>query len=114
MLRPSRRIDHRSGRGINAQVMVDRGDYVLHVHRPFLGEFAKPVGGANYLTGTHAAAGQQGAAYLRPMVATSAGINSRRAAELAPDHNRRAVEQAALLQVVDECTHALIELTAVI
>ena len=61
-----------------------------------------------------AAAGQEGAADLRPVVAAGAAVDSRRAAELAPGDDRHVVEHAANFQVFDQGAQALVELGAVV
>ena len=62
----------------------------------------------------HAAAGQQGAADLRPVVAAGVLVDARRAAELAPGDHRHVVEHAARFQVVDQGAERLVELGAVV
>ena len=57
---------------------------------------------ADGLAGLHAAAGQQGATDLRPVVAAGAVVDPRRAAELAPGDHRHVVEHAARFEVLDQ------------
>ena len=51
----------------------------------------------------HAAAGQKSGATLGPVVAAAVGIDTRRAAEFAHDNHQRRRQQAALMQVVQQC-----------
>ena len=63
---------------------------------------ALPVGGADQAPALHAAAGQSHGKDVPPVVAAAIGVDLRRAAELPhPDHER-VVEQAALLQVLQQ------------
>src|SRR5262249_18582686 len=87
---------------------------LAEVDGALLGVFAQAVGGADGLAGAHAAAGEQGAADLRPVVAAGLLVDARRAAELAPGDDRHVVEPAADLQVVEQGTQAAVELAAVV
>lgn len=77
-------IEELSRAHVDAEVVVQRGEDLLHVDRAVLG--VPCIGGcrADRLTGRHAAAGQKGPHHLGPMVAPGAIIHARRAAELAP------------------------------
>src|SRR6266550_2271217 len=98
VLRPAGRIvDGGLGR-VEAQVVIKGGEDFLKMNRPFLGVLAQPVGGADGLTSAHAAAGQDGATHLRPMVTAGVLVDSRRAAKLAPGDYRHVIEHATDIQ----------------
>ena len=46
---------------------------------------------------------------LRPVVAAGVLVDLRRAAELAPHDDRHVLVQPAVVQVFDQCGHALVE-----
>jgi len=52
---------------------------------------------------------QQGTAHLRPVIAAGGVVDARRSAELAPDHDRHIILQAADVQVLNERRHRLVE-----
>ena len=111
--RPTGSTTSRHGR-VDAEVAIERGDHVLEVDRAIGGAFAQPVGRADDLAGLHAAAGQECAADLRPVVAAGTIVDLRRAAEFAPGDDRHIVEHAADVEIFDQGAQALIELAAVI
>src|SRR5207302_10051299 len=68
---------------------------------------------ANDPTGPQPSARQEGAADLRPMVTAGIFVNDRRPAELAPRDHGDVFVQSALVQILDQRAHALIEQRAV-
>ena len=88
ILRPAVQVGERRGVGVDAQVVVERGEHLAERHRPVDRFAAQAVGRADHLPGPHAAAGQQRAVHLRPVVAARLAVDLRRAAELAPDDHR--------------------------
>ena len=58
--------------GVDAQRVIQRGEHFLEVDGPLLGFAADAVRGADHLAGPHSAAGQQGAADVRPVVPSAA------------------------------------------
>ena len=66
--RPDRSVHGRAA-GVDAQAVVERGVDFLEVHRAVLGFRGRAVGRADHLAGAHAAAGQQGARHVGPVVA---------------------------------------------
>ena len=86
---------------------VDVGDVV-----PVLdGVEAELVGGAVDDAPLDAAAGQPGAEALRVVVA-AVGLRARRAAELGAPDDDRLIEQAALLQVLEQAGDRQVDLRA--
>src|SRR5207253_2910316 len=73
-----------------------------------------PVGRANNLACPHSAAGHEGTADLRPMVASSFLIDARRPAEFTPGNDRDVIEHAACFQIFDEGREGLVEFAAVV
>ena len=94
---------------VDAEVVVERGEDFAEGDGAVDGVFAQAVRRADHLAGPHAAAGQQGAADLRPVVAAGVFVDLRRAAEFAPDDDRHVAIQPALVQVFDQGADALIE-----
>ena len=81
--------------------------------RAILGGVGQPVGRADDLAGPHAAAGEQGAGDVRPVVAAGVLVDLGRAAELAPDDDRHVLVEPARVEVVDQGRQGLIELREV-
>src|SRR5437016_262235 len=84
---------------IQAQVVIDGGENLAEGDGPVGGIFAQVIGGADGLAAAHAAAGEESAADLRPVIAAGTTVDTRCAAELAPDHHSHIVQHAALVQV---------------
>src|SRR4051794_29427014 len=74
-----RRIFH-----VDAELVIQRGEYVLVMDRPVVRHFAQPVRGTDDLAHTHTAAGEEGARSLRPMITAAAGVDARRTPEFTP------------------------------
>ena len=91
---------------VDAQVVVERGEDFLEVDRAVLGLGAQAIGRADDLAGAHAAAGQQGAGDVGPVVAAGVLVDLGRAAEFAPDDDRDVLVQAAVVQVLDQAPTA--------
>src|SRR5262245_30309706 len=79
-------------RHVDAQVLVERGEDLLEVDGTLGGFFAEAVGGADDLADAHSAAGEERAAYVRPVVAAGLFVDARSAAELAPNNHGHVVE----------------------
>ena len=75
---------------------------------------AQAVRGTDHLPGAEAAAGEQGTAHLRPVVAAGLRIDLRRPAKLAPHDDGHVVEHAPVAEVVEERREALVELAAMV
>jgi hypothetical protein len=93
------------------QRVVDRRAEILHPHRPIAHVGADTVG----LTVDHAAADAGSCndrrITIRPVnpARLALGVDARRAAELADHHHQRALQQAALVQVVEQRRERLVE-----
>jgi hypothetical protein len=72
------------------------------------------VGAADHLPRLHAAAGQERAIDLGPVVAAGVLVDARRAAKLAPGDHRHIVQKTADFQVLDQGAEALIQLGPVV
>ena len=82
VMRPAREISHGGIVNINSQVVVKRSEDLLEMHRPVVGVAAQAVGGTNHMSGLHAAAGQQRAGDIRPVIASCILVDCRRATGL--------------------------------
>ncbi len=89
--------------GRHAEEAVQRRMHFAKVNRSIGNLAAETIGSANHLSATEAATGDQSPSDLRPMVATGVGVDSRRAAKLAPGDNSHIVEHAAFIKVADQC-----------
>ena len=69
--------------GVEAQLMVERGEDFAEVDAAIHDFSAESISRADDLTGFHSATGEKGAANLRPVVASSVLVDLRRATELA-------------------------------
>ena len=67
---------------------------------------------ADDLAAADAAAGEEGAVDLRPVVAAGGLVDPGGPAELAPGDHRHVVEQAAGVEVFDQGAEALVELAS--
>src|SRR5688572_439225 len=99
ILRAAAEVEFADGAQVEAEVVIERGPDFLEADGPADRVLAQAVGRADDLTGPHAAAGEQGARDLRPVVAAGAAVDLRRAAELAPDDDRHVLVQTALVQI---------------
>ena len=100
---------------IEAQQMQDRGVQVVHVHLVFRDIEAELVAFAERESRLDAAAGQPHREGIRVMVAAvGAPLHHRRAAEFAAPDDERVVQQAALLQVLDQRGAGLVGIQAVL
>ena len=113
-LRSACRVDDGRRGDIDPEVVIEGGDDFLHVDRSFFGIFAESVGRADRLAGSHAAAGEVGAADLCPVIATCTVVDFGSASEFAPNHDRHIVEHAAHFEVIDQSAQALIQFRTVI
>ena len=84
---------------VDAQQAVERGKHILHGVGLAAGTGALAVGGADHLSRAQAAAGQQRAAAVGPVVAAAFRTDARRPAELAPHEHRHIRIEAPLAQV---------------
>src|SRR5207248_2838516 len=109
ILRPAAQIGDRDLAHVNAQVVIEGGEDVAELDWSIGGFSAQPIGGADHLAGLHAAAGEQSARDARPMVAAGVFVDGGGSAELAPDDNRNILVEAALVQVIYQRAHALVE-----
>ena len=100
--------------GIDAQVVVDRGDDFLHVNRAIECVLAESVGRSDGLTCSHAASGQQAATDSRPVIASGVRIDSRSTTEFAPHGDGCVVQHASVVEILNQRGDALIELAAMI
>src|SRR5262249_10290489 len=82
--------------------LIERGEDVAEMNGPGLGALAPARGRADDLAAAQAAAGHQGAAYVRPVVAAGVFVDLRRAAELAPRGDGHLVQQSTLVQILDQ------------
>src|SRR5262245_23566507 len=71
ILRPASGVDQADGIRVDAQVVIKRGEYLLEMDGPLARLLAQAVGCADHPAGFHAAAGEQRAAHVRPVVAAS-------------------------------------------
>src|SRR5262249_14800803 len=97
--------------GVDAQQVVGRRQHVLRRDRPLHHGAAYLVRPAHHLPAGHAAAGQDGAVGLRPVVAAAAVdvLHLRRPAVLAQHQHQRLIEPAALVEVGDQAGEPLVE-----
>src|SRR5262249_11181344 len=114
MLRAAGGIIHGVRHWVEAQIVIDRGHDFAESGGPGRGKFAQAVGGADDLAGLHAAAGHDGTAYLRPVVAAGAVVDARRAAEFAPGNYGHIVQHTAHVEVFHQSAEALVELAAMV
>src|SRR5207302_978047 len=94
---------------VDAEVVVKRREDIAEQHGTFGGFAAPTVRRADGLAGPHAAAGEQSASDLRPMIAAGVLVDRRRAAKLAPHDDRDILVQPAPVQVLDQRADALVE-----
>src|SRR5206468_2308235 len=92
--RPGGAVLAQAGFERHVQGLVDRGAEVLWPHRPVLDVGADLVGGADDLTAANAAAGEDRREAVRPVDAPglALGLDARRPAELADDHDQRPLQ----------------------
>ena len=89
-----------------------RGVQVVDVEAVLDGAEAEFVGGADGLAALHAAAGHPHREAGRVVIAAVAFFAHRRAAEFAAPDDQRLVEQAALLEVLEQPGDRLVDLAA--
>ena len=87
VLRPAAEVEL-AGVEVEARFGVERGKDFLELDRAIDGVLGVLVRRADDLAGLHAAAGEDGAVRLRPVIAAVLVVEPRRAAELAPDDDR--------------------------
>ena len=95
---------------VDAELVIEGGEDVLIVHGPILRFFAQAVGRTDDLAHAHAAAGQEGARRLGPVVAAGGFVDAWSAAEFAPGDDADILVEAAGVQVFDQGGDSLIEL----
>ena len=95
---------------IDAEAVVEGGVHLLKPHRPILDLAGDPIGRADHLPGSQAAAGEKRTGDVRPVIAAGILVDLRRPAELPPHDHRHVLVEAAAVDVVDERRHALIKL----
>ena len=103
-------IGNGGGIHVDAELPIEGGEHVLIVNGPVLRHFAQAIRRADNLAHPHPAAGQQGARHLRPVVATAARVDPRRASEFTPGHDAHVLVETAGVQVFDQRRDRLIEL----
>ena len=87
---------------------------LLESHRTVLHLTRNPVGRADHLPCPQAAAGQKRTGNVGPVVAAGVFVDLWRSSELAPHHHGHVFVEAAAVDVVDQCRHALVELGQVL
>src|SRR5687768_13371549 len=96
VLRAAGGIEERSVFGVDAEVVIKRGEDRAEMDGAVGGLAAGAVSGADDLTGAHAAAGDDGLHDPWPVVAAAVDVDTRGAAELAPGDDRHVIEHPAL------------------
>ena len=100
---------------VEAEQVQDRRVQVVDVDLILRDVEAELVGLADSDAGLHAAAGHPHGEGVRMMVAAvGAALHHRRAAKLAAPDHQRVVEQAALLQILDQRGAGLVGVVAVL
>src|SRR5687768_12827186 len=89
------------GGGVDAEVVVERGEDVLVVEGAVLDRLAQVVGRADGLAVAEAAASEEATADGGPVVAAAVLVDPGGAAELAPDDDGDIAVQPSGVQVVD-------------
>src|SRR5262249_46906109 len=82
---------------------------LLELDWPGVRDFAEAVGRANDLARSHAAAREDAAVRLRPVIAAVLAVESRSPAELAPADDRDILVEAASVQIADEGRQGAVE-----
>ncbi len=95
---------------VDTESMVQSGKHLLIVNRSILWDFAKSIGGTDYLSGSHTTPCEQTARYLWPMVPSAVFVDPRRATKLTPGDNTDILLESSRMKVFDECRDRLIEL----
>src|SRR5262249_42966503 len=98
---------------VDAQALVHRGEQVADAGRVFLDVGAVLRGRAVDLPALDGAATDHHRPAAGPVVAAGVLIDARRAAKLAHPQHHRVLPQAALVQLLDQRTHALVQTRAV-
>src|ERR1700683_2528665 len=99
---------------VDPEQVQDRGVQIVHRADAVLGVNAELVGRAMHRAPLDAAPREPDAESFRMMIAAIAPCGVRRAAELAGPEDERLVEQAALLEVLDETGDRLIGVAGVL
>ena len=102
ILRAAAEVEFADGAEVEAEVVIESGPNFLEGDRAVHGVFAEAIGRADHLAGPHAAAGDESAGNLGPVVAAGTGIDLGRAAEFAPDDDGDVFIEAPLVQIGDE------------
>ena len=95
---------------VDAELVIEGGEDVLIVHGPILRFLAQAVGRTDDLAHAHAAAGQECARRLGPVVSAGGFVDAWRAAEFAPGDDADILVQAAGVQIFDKSGDPLIKL----
>ena len=95
---------------IDAELVIEGGEDVLIMHRPISRFFAQAVGRADDLSHTHAAAGQEGARRLGPMVSAGGFVDTGGTAEFAPGDDADILVEPPSVQIFDQRRNSLIKL----
>src|SRR4051794_15607998 len=114
MLRAAGGVHHSRRFGVQTDAVIERGEDIAESYGAILGGLAEAVRAADHLARFEAAAGEQSATDLRPVIATGLFVDSRCAAELAPDHDRHILQHVEPFQIPEQGTEALVELAAVV
>ena len=88
--------------GDNAELVVNRGGQIFRTNGVSIRLGSGAVTGALHQASLDADTGEHHAEHLRPVIAARRGVDLRRAAEFAGDHDQRRLEQALLVEVGDE------------
>ena len=87
---------------VDAKVGEDRGGEVLRGNLAVQDRVALAIGGADDLTVTEAAAGENQRHHVGPVVAAGVAVDDGGAAEFAHHQDQRLVEQSALFEVLNQ------------
>ena len=100
--------------GIDAQALVERGEQVADAEPGSSPDVhAVLAGGAVDLTALDGPAADHDRPAARPVIAAAVLVDARRAAELAHPHDDGVLPHAAVVQILDQGAHALVEAGAV-
>ena len=98
--------------GGDAEELEDRGGKIGGADRAIGWHPAAVVARADHATARHASAGQGHREDAPPVIAATGGIDRRRATEFPHHHDERLVEEATVLEIVEERAVGSVELRA--
>src|SRR5947208_160901 len=96
-------------REVDAKVLEDRRGEVLRTHGTVFDIVAARVGAADDLAVLQAAAGEDHAHAIEPVIAAGVLRHDRTATELAHDQDQRVVELASLVEISDKLRDGAID-----